>query len=348
MTNSRSQQLNLQSTAATPTQSRSSTPNPDYQLHHSPPSVSPNHTSSPGGQTSQSRPRSRFSFQSLKNWRPSRWGSSSVSSTASPSPVEASSQASFPFNLSPYPVSSDRVVSADLYRMCCNTSDTATYRKLLEGPRFFPRKQDLELCSTRIQLGRPLGERDGQRGTRRFHAASQAWSWLCERRKQLADEQQFFYWNEPNVEWGVLQNVFSSLTMSPRRVVGPSSSRRNREPSAGRPHTTSTSIYRENLLSIVDAADGRRSLRAPPVFIPQTDLGFNGEFLQKDGEAERRISFFAQSLTTAIPESIPVDAMPTFAVLIPHSEKVFFSLRPRTPADTDLQSVVEEKDRLCR
>ena len=63
--------------------------------------------------------------------------------------------------------------------------------------------------------------------------------------------------------------------------------------------------------------------RAPPFFISQLDLGFKGEFLPKDGEAERRISFFAQSLTTAMPKSIPVDAMPTFAVLTPHySEKV--------------------------
>jgi 1,3-beta-glucan synthase len=93
------------------------------------------------------------------------------------------------------------------------------------------------------------------------------------------------------------------------------------------------SMYREHLLSIdhvqkllyhqVDTADGRRSLRAPPFFISQSDPGFKGEFLPKDGEAERRISFFAQSLTTAIPESIPVDAMPTFTVLTPHySEKV--------------------------
>jgi 1,3-beta-glucan synthase len=92
-------------------------------------------------------------------------------------------------------------------------------------------------------------------------------------------------------------------------------------------------MYREHLLSTdnvqkllyhqVDTVDSRRSLRAPPFFISQSDLRFKGEFLPKDGEAERRISFFAQSLTTAISESIPVDAMPTFTVLTPHySEKV--------------------------
>ncbi|KAH9026296.1 1,3-beta-glucan synthase component-domain-containing protein [Lactarius deliciosus] len=38
-------------------------------------------------------------------------------------------------------------------------------------------------------------------------------------------------------------------------------------------------------------------------------------------EAERRISFFAQSLTTALPEALPVDAMPNY------NEKILFSLR---------------------
>ncbi|KAJ6481812.1 glycosyltransferase family 48 protein [Mycena sanguinolenta] len=99
------------------------------------------------------------------------------------------------------------------------------------------------------------------------------------------------------------------------------------------------SMYREHLLSIehvqkllyhqVDTGDaGRRSLRAPPFFISQTDKGFKGEFFPPGSEAERRISFFAQSLTTGIPQPLPVDAMPTFTVLTPHySEKILLSLR---------------------
>ena len=99
------------------------------------------------------------------------------------------------------------------------------------------------------------------------------------------------------------------------------------------------SMYREHLLSIdhvqkllyhqVDSGgpDPRRSLRAPPFFISQSDKGFKGEFFPAGSEAERRISFFAQSLTTAIPEPLPVDAMPTFTVLTPHySEKVRWSM----------------------
>ena len=94
------------------------------------------------------------------------------------------------------------------------------------------------------------------------------------------------------------------------------------------------SMYREHLLSIdhvqkllyhqVDnGAGGRRSLRAPPFFTSQGEKGSNGEFFPPGSEAERRISFFAQSLTTDIPLPLPVDAMPTFTVLTPHySEKV--------------------------
>jgi 1,3-beta-glucan synthase len=93
-------------------------------------------------------------------------------------------------------------------------------------------------------------------------------------------------------------------------------------------------MYREHLLSIdhvqkllyhqVDnGAGGRRSLRAPPFFTSQGEKGSNGEFFPPGSEAERRISFFAQSLTTDIPLPLHVDAMPTFTVLTPHySEKV--------------------------
>ena len=95
-------------------------------------------------------------------------------------------------------------------------------------------------------------------------------------------------------------------------------------------------MYREHLLSIdhvqrllyhqVDGPDGRRTLRAPPFFTHQD--GSKNAFFPDGGEAKRRISFFASSLTTALPEPLPVDAMPTFTVLVPHySEKILLSLR---------------------
>jgi 1,3-beta-glucan synthase len=74
--------------------------------------------------------------------------------------------------------------------------------------------------------------------------------------------------------------------------------------------------------------DGKRTLRAPVFFISQNDKGLKTEFFPTGSEAERRVSFFAQSLTTAIPEPLGVDAMPTFTVLTPHySEKILLSLR---------------------
>jgi 1,3-beta-glucan synthase len=99
------------------------------------------------------------------------------------------------------------------------------------------------------------------------------------------------------------------------------------------------SMYREHLLAIdhvqkllyhqvPSEQEGKRTLRAPTFFVSQEDHSFKTEFFPSQSEAERRISFFAQSLSTPIPEPVPVDNMPTFSVLIPHySEKILLSLR---------------------
>ncbi|KAI9889020.1 MAG: 1,3-beta-D-glucan synthase [Vezdaea aestivalis] len=99
------------------------------------------------------------------------------------------------------------------------------------------------------------------------------------------------------------------------------------------------SMYREHLLAIdhvqkllyhqvPSELEGKRTLRAPTFFVSQEDHSFKTEFFPHQSEAERRISFFAQSLSTPIPEPVPVDNMPTFTVLIPHySEKILLSLR---------------------
>jgi len=99
------------------------------------------------------------------------------------------------------------------------------------------------------------------------------------------------------------------------------------------------SMYREHLLAIdhvqkllyhqvPSEQEGKRTLRAPTFFVSQEDHSFKTEFFPSRSEAERRISFFAQSLSTPIPEPLPVDNMPTFTVLIPHySEKILLSLR---------------------
>ena len=99
------------------------------------------------------------------------------------------------------------------------------------------------------------------------------------------------------------------------------------------------SMYREHLLAIdhvqkllyhqvPSEQEGKRTLRAPTFFVSQEDHSFKTEFFPAQSEAERRISFFAQSLSTPIPEPVPVDNMPTFTVMIPHySEKILLSLR---------------------
>ncbi|QLL30220.1 hypothetical protein HG536_0A00370 [Torulaspora globosa] len=100
------------------------------------------------------------------------------------------------------------------------------------------------------------------------------------------------------------------------------------------------SMYREHLLSIehvqkllfqqVDAMDQeKKTLKSPTFFIAQDDSTFKSvEFFPSNSEARRRISFFAQSLSTPITEPMPVECMPTFTVLIPHySEKILLTLR---------------------
>ncbi|KAG2741165.1 glycosyltransferase family 48 protein [Suillus brevipes Sb2] len=98
------------------------------------------------------------------------------------------------------------------------------------------------------------------------------------------------------------------------------------------------SMYREHLLGIdhvqrllyhqAETPDGRRTLNPPPFFLNQNGGNYKDTFFPANGEAERRISFFASSLTTALPEPLPVEAMPTFTVLVPHySEKILLSLR---------------------
>ncbi|RSL49534.1 hypothetical protein CEP54_012402 [Fusarium duplospermum] len=72
----------------------------------------------------------------------------------------------------------------------------------------------------------------------------------------------------------------------------------------------------------------------------EMDIKYKPKVLvSQNGEAERRISFFAQSPSTPIPEPMAVDSMPTFTVMIPHySEKILFSLR----------EIIREEDQYSR
>lgn len=110
------------------------------------------------------------------------------------------------------------------------------------------------------------------------------------------------------------------------------------------------SMYREHLLAIdhvqmllyhqvPSEVEGKRTLRAPTFFVAQDDNQVTSEFFPPNSEAERRISFFAQSLSTPMPEPVPVDNMPTFTVMVPHySEKILLSLR----------EIIREEDQYTR
>ncbi|KAI8373336.1 1,3-beta-glucan synthase component-domain-containing protein [Blakeslea trispora] len=98
-------------------------------------------------------------------------------------------------------------------------------------------------------------------------------------------------------------------------------------------------MYREHLITVdhaqrmlyqqeLNPMNGQRTLKIPTFFVSQEDTSFKTEYFPQKGEAERRIQFFAQSLTTPMPPPHPVECMPTFTVLTPHyGEKILLTLR---------------------
>ena len=100
------------------------------------------------------------------------------------------------------------------------------------------------------------------------------------------------------------------------------------------------SLFREHMISadqaqkmiyslVPDETNGGMALRAPSFFLYQDDSGKDiTDYFFPNSEAERRIIFFAQSLSTSVPEPIPVEAMPQFTVFIPHyAEKILMELK---------------------
>ncbi|KAI3402804.2 GSL2 [Candida oxycetoniae] len=100
------------------------------------------------------------------------------------------------------------------------------------------------------------------------------------------------------------------------------------------------SMYREHLISLehvqkliyksidTPGVEGGSILKEPIFFVSQEDQSIKSSLFKSQSEAQRRITFFAQSLSTPMPEVGPVHLMPSFSVLIPHySEKITLSLR---------------------
>ncbi|KAJ1554126.1 1,3-beta-D-glucan synthase [Cladochytrium tenue] len=76
-----------------------------------------------------------------------------------------------------------------------------------------------------------------------------------------------------------------------------------------------------------DPADPPVRVDEPKYFSAREDAAAKSAAGALSPEARRRIGFFAQSLSMAIPDPVPVPQMPSFSVLIPHyAEKILLSL----------------------
>lgn len=93
-------------------------------------------------------------------------------------------------------------------------------------------------------------------------------------------------------------------------------------------------MEREHLLPIEQASklvfnvSGHdHDLIEPQSFLSNEDQSFHTALFDCQTEAERRISFFAQSLATPIPEPCAISCLPSFTVLVPHyNEKIMLSM----------------------
>lgn len=98
------------------------------------------------------------------------------------------------------------------------------------------------------------------------------------------------------------------------------------------------SMYREHFLSIEQVQkllyqqvldnETDLNLKEPTFFISQEDDSLKSGLFYTNSEAQRRITFFAQSLSTPMPDIREIKSMPAFTVFIPHyGEKIILSLR---------------------
>ncbi|ODV58493.1 1,3-beta-glucan synthase [Ascoidea rubescens DSM 1968] len=142
--------------------------------------------------------------------------------------------------------------------------------------------------------------------------------------------------------WTPWRNIFSRL---PKRIFSKiiSTDDRNIRPKVLVSQVWNSiviSMYREHLLSlehvqrliyqqiVTPGAENGNVLKEPSFFVAQEDKSVKSSLFDTQNEAQRRITFFAQSLSTPMRESCSTDSMPTFTVLIPHySEKITLTLR---------------------
>ncbi|SSD61339.1 related to 1,3-beta-glucan synthase component FKS1 [Saccharomycodes ludwigii] len=145
--------------------------------------------------------------------------------------------------------------------------------------------------------------------------------------------------------WTPWKNIFSRL---PKRIYSKILYPENIDPQKAQFLVSQVwnciiiSMYREHLISIEhvkkliyssgDSVDAnsvhKTTLKEPSFFISQDDRILETSLFKTEPEAQRRITFFAQSLSTPMPDSCAVNQMPTFTVLIPHyNENITLTLR---------------------
>ncbi|KAI5955534.1 GSL2 [Candida theae] len=143
--------------------------------------------------------------------------------------------------------------------------------------------------------------------------------------------------------WTPWRNIFSRL---PKRIFSKIISVTNEKSLKSKSlisqvwNSIIISMYREHLISLENVqkliyksienpgAEGGIILKEPMFFVSQEDQSVKSTLFSKQSEAQRRITFFAQSLSTPMPEVGPIHFMPSFSVLVPHySEKIILSLR---------------------
>lgn len=116
-------------------------------------------------------------------------------------------------------------------------------------------------------------------------------------------------------------------------------------------NTIIESMYKSYLLTRDQAEKLAYTIKAPePLFFTAQEDGSREEgIFHSHCEAERRISFFAQSMSTPMPEPMQVKSMPAFTVLIPHyKEQIYLNLRETIRIDNDQSrvSILEYLQRL--
>jgi len=104
------------------------------------------------------------------------------------------------------------------------------------------------------------------------------------------------------------------------------------------------SMYEEHLISLEqmdkllyhqyenegEGGEVKQSIGKPKFFTAQEDVAASHkmEFFPRGGEAERRMNYFAQSMSMVFPEPTSVQKMPAFTVLTPHyGERILLPLR---------------------